>query len=247
MGFFKRFKKENATRESILEKDYQFDKSDFSNLLAATVAQSMIIQERVVTLVVKNQDWLVDFNEEMITFGDTSYPVQFLGTESYVSDTFLWGWKNINNYPESVLKVAHHIKDIGNEYDVDVLKMTSFELDSLYNGFNMSIVSVGLSKENYVYYKGPYDSGAAFLLFKDVDERVFETVDAMTFIRIINQCITSFPVDHKILVESFLLWNKSEYTWKDNIIEASIDKEIIEIKFEEINDSLRIESLKTKL
>lgn len=69
----------------------------------------------------------------------------------------------------------------------------------------------------------------------------------MTFIRIINQCITSFPVDHKILVESFLLWNKSEYTWKDNIIEANIDKEIIEIKFEEINDSLRIESLKTKL
>lgn len=248
MGFFKKFKKkESNERGLILESNLEFDRSDFRNLLSITLAQSLIVQERVSDNIVKNQDWMVDFTDGTIAFGNKKYPVQFLGTESYISNTFLWGWENINNYPENVLEAVHRLKEIGNNYKVEVLTDASFDFNDLYNGFNMAIVGAGLLKDNYALYKCPYDSGAAFLLFKNVDKDIFSTVDSMKFINVINQCIGSYDVDHKLLVESLALWNKNEYSWNNDIMSVQIDKNIVNLDFETVENTYRIKSLKTEI
>ncbi|MFQ7355850.1 MAG: DUF6882 domain-containing protein [Coprococcus phoceensis] len=63
--------------------------------------------------VVKGQDWNVDFSEGVILFGNQKYPLQFIGSEATSSNTWLWGWENVNGFSEKIIQVATHAKVVG--------------------------------------------------------------------------------------------------------------------------------------
>lgn len=65
------------------------------------------------------------------------------------------------------------------------------------------------------------------------------------FLSITTQCIQKFHIDHKIFVESFLLWDNTKYDWSVDTLTAHFEQDLM-IPFEQVNDFWRICSKKSR-
>lgn len=251
MGFLDKFKKKEsdeavttAERRSIFETDYPLDKSDWFQVFSACLGQATVIQEACAELVVKNRNWNVDLGKGTLAFGDSVYPVQFMGSESNSSDTWMWGWNNINGFDEKILTFVREVKEIGEAWGLEPLTVKSFKLDENFYGHTLAIVACGITKGNYCYYRGPHEGGAIMMAFSGMTDEVFAPVDMPKFISTTMDCIQQFYVDHKIFVESFLMWNGTKYEWEGDRIVAHFTQDL-EISFEKVDDFWRIAGIKT--
>lgn len=245
MGLFNRKKKKVLLeRENIFNNDNTINKNNWFEVFSACLGKMMAIQTTCADIVVKNQDWNVDFSRGVISFGDSEFPIQFIGSESASSNTWLWGWENINGFDESLIQVANEAKNKGEEWNLEPLTIEKFELDDIFNGHTISIVACGISDKNLCYYRGPHSGGAIFVAFSDVPEEVFQPIGIEKFSNLTMQCIQNFDVDHKIFIESFLRWNGTKYDWNDNKIVAHFNQDLL-IEFEQADDFLRICNIET--
>lgn len=244
MGLFDKFKKAEA-KTSIFETDYPITKSSWFEVFSACLGQVMAIQDACSEQVVKGQNWNVDFETGQLVFANKSYPVQFLGSESNSSNTWKWGWDNINGFSPSLIELANEVRSLGEKWNLEPLRVADFELDDTFNGRSMAIVACGISKKSYCYYRGPHDRGAVLMAFSQVPESVFLPVELHKFISITTECIQQFSINHKIFIESFLHWNKIKYSWEGQTIIAEFSQKLY-IKFEQIDEFLRVSSMKTK-
>lgn len=247
MGLFDKFKKVEAKMErtSIFETDYPINKSSWFEVFSACLGQVMAIQDACGEQVVKGQNWNVDFETGQLVFGDKSYPVQFLGSESNSSNTWKWGWDNINGFNASLIELANEMRSLGEKWNLEPLCVADFELDDTFNGHTLAIVVCGVSKNNYCYYRGPHGGDAVLMAFSDVSNSVFNPVDVHKFVSVTMDCIQKFQVNHKIFIESFLHWNKTKYSWEGQTIIAEFSQKL-HIEFEQIDEFLRVSSMKTK-
>ena len=216
----------------------------WNDVFSANLGKIMAIQTACAKYVVKNRDWNVDFDRGIISFGEDEYPLQFLGSESNSSNTWLWAWENINGFDENIISLAREIKAKGEKLNLEALTTAEIDISDELNGHTLSIVACGLADKNYCYYRGPHSGGAIFVAFDGVDERVFAPINAKDFADIVVNSIQQFPLNHKLFVESFLSWNKNEYEWKENTLIANFKDSKLEIDFEEKVELARITNIR---
>lgn len=242
MNFFK--KKQQIVEDKRKDFGIEIDMSSWFEVFSASLGSVMANQERCSKDVVKGRAWHVDLQAGTIAFGNDVYPVQFLGSESHTANTWLWGWDNINHFPDHVVSLANEMKQFGEQVGLETFTRNSFALRDNLNGHTIAMVVCALSKNNLCYYRGPYDGGAALFTFTGFSSSVFNTIDYSDFIRISLACIQQFQVDHKLFIESFLYQNKIHYEWKTLRIHAFFSKTVY-IEFEEVEQFLRIKEIKT--
>ena len=44
-----------------------------------------------------------------------TFDLQFVGSVSEEAGTWMWGWNNVNGFPEHIIELAKHIHDVGGE------------------------------------------------------------------------------------------------------------------------------------
>lgn len=180
------------------------DKSDFTQVFSACAGAVTTVQYRCADAVVKDRDWRIDFEEGKIYFGQDGFEFYFVGSESSKSDTWLWGYKNVNNFSDQIVSLARDVLKIGEELGLEAITTPSFEIDETYNGLTMSVLACALSGQNLFYYRCPHEGGCAYVAVKGAPSEVFRAPDAEEFVKIATNCIGCFELDHKIFVESFL-------------------------------------------
>lgn len=220
----------------------EFDRSSWFLVFSACLGKVMAVQDACRELVVKDRDWNVDFSRGVIAFGTDEYPLQFLGSEASSSNTWLWGWENVNGFPEEILQTANKVRAAGEEWRLEPLTTAEFELTDCFNGHSLSIVACGLA-EHCCYYRGPHSGGAVLVAFSGVPEEVFAPVTEQKFVALTMQCIQQFSVDHKLFVGSFLLWNGTPYEWQDLTVTAHFKDDLI-IEYEIVDSFWRIKCMK---
>lgn len=235
MGLFDLFKKKEE-KMNVID---TIDKSDWLQVFSYCLGKMMVIQNNASEYVVKNQNWNVDFSKGIIVFGNDEYPVQFIGSESNISNTWNWGWNNINKFQDSILLLANETLVNGFEFNLNALKLAQFEVDEIFNGHHLAIVACALSKEDYFYYRGPHDKGAVLMAVGNLPKEVFSPIHLTEFINLTIECINQFSIDHKIFVEALLEWNKTTYTWKKDGLIAHFNQDLF-ISFEKVNELYRI-------
>lgn len=239
MGFFDKKNKDDIFST--------IDKGDWIEVFSACLGKMIAIQNNAAKYAVKNRDWNVDFSRGYIEFGDDKYPVQFIGSESSSSDTWMWGWNNINRFPEDIIALSKEILTKGKRWGLKPLTIPQFDLNNTYNGHTVSIVACALSDNDYFYYRGPHDGGAIFMAVSNAPKSVFGPVEISEFATITMQCIKQYPINHKIFVESFLKWNKTNFEWNANNDEliAHFEQDLY-FEFDKNEESPRIIGIKTK-
>ena len=213
----------------------------WNDVFSANLGKIMAIQTACAKYVVKNRDWNVDFDRGIISFGEDEYPLQFLGSESNSSNTWLWAWENINGFDENIISLAREIKAKGEKLNLEALTTAEIDISDELNGHTLSIVACGLADKKYCYYYGPHSGGAILVAFDGVDEKVFTPINAKDFADIVVNSIQQFPLNHKLFIESFLSWNKTKCEWKKNTLIADFENsQKLEIDFEEKTELARI-------
>ncbi|MDR3296512.1 MAG: hypothetical protein LBT26_11920 [Clostridiales Family XIII bacterium] len=82
-------------------------------LYSAALGKMTANQENCSEFVVKGRDWNADLSAGIITFGSDVFPIQFIGSESTSSGTWLWSWENVNGFNDNILSLANSTKAIG--------------------------------------------------------------------------------------------------------------------------------------
>ena len=232
-----------ANRVSIFDTDYPLDRSRWFHVFSACLGKSAAVQEAFGKYTVKNRNWNVDFSKGTLSFGKDAYPLQFLGSESSQSNSWMWGWNNINGFDESLITLAEEIRSIGESWNLEEFTTAQFELDDTFNGHTLAIAATGVTKGNYCYYKGPHANGAVLMAVDPKDTRVFAPVGLKTFMDYVISGIQTYYVDHPIFVESFLMWNGTPYEKEGTRIIAHFEKDLL-IDFEQADEFLRIKGMK---
>lgn len=244
MGLFDKFKKEKEVeRKELFVGSLNIDLSNWFQVFSACLGKMMAIQNACSEIVVKGRNWNVDFAKGVINFGDDEYPLQFIGSEANSNNTWLWGWENVNGFSNEIIGMANYTREIGEKWGLEPLTTAEFDLDDTFNGHTLSIVTCGLSNR-CCYYRGPHSGGAVLVAFSGVPAEVFAPINASKFTSLTMQCIQQFHIDHKIFIESLLLWNGTKYEWEKNKVIGHFQQDLY-IDFEQGDKFLRISSIKT--
>ena len=91
----------------------------------------LLVQNACGALVVQNENWNIDLGRGVIFFGMREYPIQFIGSESKSSGTWLWGWENINHFPDEIIRLANETKACGEEWHLEALTAAEFDLNDI--------------------------------------------------------------------------------------------------------------------
>ncbi len=221
------------------------NKSEWFDLFSSCLGRMSAIQNNAAKYVIKNRNWNIDFSKGYISFGDDKYPVQFIGSESSINNTWMWGWNNINNFAENVISLPKAILSSGKKWRLDALTTAQFDLDDVFNGHTLSIAACGLSKHDYFYYRAPHDNGAVFVAICNAPQEVFEPVNVNEFVDIVLLCINQYQINHKIFIENFLMSNKTDFIYGEDkkTLIAHFEQNLY-ITFDDIGIDCRISNIR---
>lgn len=174
----------------------------FDRLFAEHVATGLARQLALGDLI-GERGWQLDLTSGTVMFGDDlRYRVQLLGTESHDDGSWLWAWANEeSNLPPAVLHLCGWLREYGHSQGVAEFTEPTFALGRA-DGHRLALLASGLTGR--CYYRGPYPGGAVFFHLDDAPPQITAPVRPERALSVLGQVIQSFPVDHRIAVESFL-------------------------------------------
>lgn len=253
MGFFnKLFGKKNeeileeksVNRCTLFDNSESLNKGDWSLVYSASLGPMLAVQEAIGTHVVKSRNWNIDFVKQVIYFGDDEYNIKLIGSESNTSNTWLWGYENVNGFDEGLLTFANEIRQFGGTNELTAFNISKFDLDEYYNGHTLSTAACLVASGDYGYYRCPHDGGAVFVALTNLPSKVFEPVDGQAFARHVMNALDIQLVEHLTFVEGFLKWNGTEYEKNGYTIIAKFETDYL-IEFEKVDGFFRVVSVKT--
>ncbi len=130
-------------------------------------ALSSFAKQRHLNELVGEDDWDLDLETAALSFSSgKTWKIQLLGSESFVSDTWLWAWANDqSDLPPDVLQLSERVRAFGEEHDIDELTQPDIPLD-WGDGHMMSLIALGICNAT-AYYRCPHDNGAVFVVIDD--------------------------------------------------------------------------------
>lgn len=180
----------------------------------------------------------VDLDQGKLWLGDKEYDCEFIGSYSKKTDTWMWGFNNINHFNESHLNIVNAIKQMGKEWnnpyfqDSRPVPMYNLGEEYCFREYYAAIVS-GIQSRPMPYYKMDQGDGVAYVLITNADEKLFQPIDAdsvleiLTYIHYYADDIDMDNVNFEFIVEGLLRWNGTPYEWKDEkTLIAHLDKDI---------------------
>ncbi|WP_149724872.1 DUF6882 domain-containing protein [Campylobacter concisus] len=214
------------------------DKSNWSELFSACVGKATLLQKRAFKLLVEGSNWQIDFDSGKIYFDEREFDIQFIGSESFSSNTWLWGYENINGFDERLLELANKAREFGEKFGLSAFSTPQFELDENFNGHTISmILCTAFDEQNY--YRIEYEGGAAYVAFRS-DVVFEEPVLANELLSVVNECLSTYELDHKIFIKGLLLSCDMKFSESPNEIVS--DKYELSFKFDELNRLINISS-----
>ncbi len=211
----------------------------FSRFAAAGFARQLAFSEFL-----GDHDWDVDLAAGTVDFGaERVFDVQLIGTESDVSDSWLWAWANdASQLPVPVLTLAGQLREFGENEQLKELTDATFPRD-VAGGHALTLLASGYFG-NCAYYRGPYKGGALFFLVIGLPPEVSGPIPSRHALGALSQVTAQFDVEHRTLAESLF---RSENYVVDSIggrlNAAAPDGGVIQLAFD---DDGRFESIQGK-
>lgn len=206
---------------SILTTPVEFDKNDFLSLLSLSVGTAISRQNRMGELVIGDNGWNVDLRSGEIKFGDREFRCGILGTESYVSNTWLWGWAHTESgLPENAAAPSRRAKRALS--GCPEFTEGKFGLDELHTGHNLAMVAMGAAENNVCYYRCPYSDGALFVQIEGLPDEVFAPLDLVALARQFVEILSAFYCDHRLLAAGLLHQNGYRFSEETSPIGGAI-------------------------
>lgn len=216
--------------------------SKFQALVSQHIATSLLKQQTLANFL-GNHNWNVDMSAGSVDFGQGRvYPIQIVGTESELRRTWLWGWANAaSSIPPQLLTCATGLRALGDKEGIAELTQPQLALHDI-DGHLLTMTACGVCGAD-AYYRGPYEGGAVFFLIQQLPLQKQQPASSVELINLISSVIAQFPVDHMVMVRSFLHQQGYSLTESEGKIGAfAADGKEITVSFDQMG---RISNLET--
>ena len=237
-------RRHKTSKKLFVDSNMKIDKSDWHEVFSASLGKTMANQLAFSELIAKRENWKISFGKGIISFGESDFPIQFLGNESISPHTWLWGWENINNFSDDILETAKSAKEIGAAWNLEQLTIPEFQVSDTLDGHAISIVTASICTDKVCYYRCPHTDGAFFVALYNLPDEVFAPTGAVTFADVVTQCLKTYAVDSHIFIKSFLYQNDTPYEEDGDSIIAHFEQNL-KIDFEKADGDWRISHIKT--
>ena len=154
-------------------------------------------------------EWEVDFTADPhLTFTSDDGVVlrgrpHLIGSESSGQSTWLWGWENINEFPEAVVGLAHEVRKFGAAEEIVELTTPELDLDE-----ELALRLTLASKEalgRWAHYPAAAGAGTTVWLLVDAPELTLPEPRVKTTVRALMQGLTQTTVtDHRVALEAYV-------------------------------------------
>jgi hypothetical protein len=193
-------------------------------------------------------DWLgdhqvfIDVQAEIINFGDGRvFPIQLLGTESHITNTWLWAWANTtSNLPAGIIQAAEAMRNHEFGEGVHEIITPKFPIEQV-NGFHISLLGSSWFYGTIPYYY-QYDGGSLHMLIEEMDPAIGYGCDAKRIAEIFSYILEIPGISHLFAIDSFMRnegfqYEETDsmtiYTRTDNIVaEVTYDKEARQVYYQ---------------
>lgn len=215
-----------------------FSKPDFNSLFLKHVAASYE-KQLYLSEIVQNKSWALDKQSGLLTFGsgndEISFKAQILGTQSDISNTWVWAWGNqASNFTAEVLVECGKLRQVGELNGIKELTERKLECNEKINGHMLSMVASGVCEAN-AYYRGPYEGGAVFLLIKDPKYPMDKSSlgNAIRIAQNFTEVISKIDIyNHRDAIRSYFEYHKGTISEvSDSITATFTNGESISAKF----------------
>lgn len=187
---------------------------DLDGLFEDHVASSYEKQEHLAQ-VIGEHAWEFEMASGTLTFkqreASLETGVQLLGTQSFLTNTWLWAWGNEESeIPEDLLGAADHLREVGERDGIRSLIEPELSIDEN-DGHRLAMIACGMLQLPG-YYRGPYGDGAAFFLIQEA-EWAIEQVQrpALRVATVFPQVLTAFEInDHARALRGHLRYHDAE-------------------------------------
>ncbi|WP_309133190.1 DUF6882 domain-containing protein [Brevibacterium sp.] len=151
--------------------------------------------------------WEVDFTADpQLTFSSENGPVlrtrpHLLGSESH--GTWLWGWDNINDFPEPVVDLSHQVRRFGAGESVAELTTAELELDDEL-ALRLTLAAKAATG-TWAHYPAAAGAGTTVWLLVDAPELTLPAPQVKATVRALMQGLTLTTVDdHRAALEAYV-------------------------------------------
>lgn len=227
------FKKKEESLEEILKSNHlhafsNIDKRNWDLVLGVSLglifpaqyAFSLLFEE-------EDSDWEVDMKKGKIYIGSQNYDIQFIGSQSNVDNTWLWGWENINAYKEEIVANINYVNRVGQAWENPVLTQPMQKVGTNTYDHAFASVACALTKEPVIYFACPHDKGTAMVMIVNPPSQVFDPIPMERFMGLVTHGISEYDLDNALYIESILYGQNISYEWKDDLtLLAKFDKNL---------------------
>lgn len=184
--------------------------------------------------VIGNRNWNADLEVGKISFGNgLDFPIQPLGTYSFVSQTWLWAWANGQaGYSERFLQQALQLKDYGEAHQLDLLTIGRINARPVDMHIIGSIAS-GMFNAG-AYYIANYDQGAMVVTLKSERINSTQTDTHARVLAVIPQMIAMFEVNHQRAIAHYLVEKGYVLVKNGQVMTATKNSQSLQAEFDQL-------------
>ena len=241
MGLFSKLTKEPLLKRKDVYEEVNFDKSNVKNLLAASLGETLAVTYNFNEYIKTSTIPFPDYDNGIISFGRIQFPFQLIG---YEKDN-VWTWANTDTFNVYTLKLVSETRDKFKSWNTEFLLADKIGVNSGITSEDIAAIVCSIY-DKYCVKKviNTLEEKTYYIAIMGVQSSVFKSVSDDKFMEIVNTVKSSYDVDEKLFIESFLLWNGIKYeSVSSSEIKAKFRSEVT-FNFNLKDNVYKIESIK---
>lgn len=217
--------------------------NDFKDIFSICIGKSYLYQSRFIDYLGEYDSWDTNVKEGKLKLGDRVFNVEYIGTTSD-TDNYWYSSELENVIPDEYVDLMINTRKYMETLNLNELTQGKIMLDGDINGYNLSMIYIALAPRNVAYFCGSGNTNI-YMFVKDLPNDIFRKMNSTEFATRIMEIISTFNVNHRLMVKALLIENEIEYKEnQNNIIAKFNENSIITV---ELNDNDLIKNISGNL
>ena len=211
------------------------ERKDFKNIFSICIGKTYLFQNRLKEYFGDYKQWNTDIKEGILKLDEKSFNVEYIGTTS-IGDNYWYSSEVESVIPDQFVNLMINTRKTLESLGLKELAEVKIPLTEEINGYNLAMIYVAFAKENVACFCGSGDT-TIYMFLKQLPESIFKKINSTEFSSKVAEIISTFSVNHKLMVKALLCENDIEFSEDNNNIVAKFnEKSILTIEFN--NDGL---------
>ena len=206
------------------------DNIGFRNIFSICIGKTFLFQKRFINSLEKYNSWSTSVKEGILKLDDKIFNVEYIGTTGD-DDPYWYSAEMEKVIPDQFTNLI-----VSSKKNMEVLNFSKLTEKQIFvvdfiNGYNLSMIYIAFAPLNVAYFCGS-GNPSIYMFVKNLPDNIFEKIKPEEFATTIMSIISSFDVNHKLLVKALLIENDIDFVDNnDNIVAKFNENSNFIVKF----------------